>query len=471
LHDAISVYQEAIRVTPPCSAIHNNLGNLWLRLGRIDEALGAYRTALAIDPDHPAVRSNYLFSLLYKRGLRRTDILREHRVWGRRHAASSFEQYDNLKQPGRRLRVGYLSSGFYLHPKYFLIRPIIATHDRRRFVVFCYSNSPRKDEFSQSFQRFCDHWRNIYGRNDVECAGLIRRDKIDILVDLDGHFGGNRLPVFAMRPAPVQVSLPGYPYTTGVEAIQYRLTDDIIDPPGAGDGEYVEELIRLPGSFACYRPARSCPPVASVPAISNGYVTFACFNARQKYSDGLLGMWATILKSVPRSRLLLHHAFNGQPTVTSEFRRPIVEVLRREGISSRRIEMIGGLPLEEHFETYSHADIMLDTYPYNGMTTTFESLWMGVPVVTLFGRAHLSRVGLSLLTRAGLTEWVCSTPSQYVRTAIRLGSDVAELTNLRSTLRNRVNRTPPFDAHAHTREVEFAYRLMWHRWCHGATPS
>ncbi len=464
LTEAVAAYRLAARQLPPCAALHNNIANLCLRLGHLEEALREFRTALTIASDHPSIRSNYLFSLLYQEAAPFSVLFREHLEWGRRHASQISREHRNTPEPERRLRIGYVSSSFRFHPKHFLIRPLLAAHDRRCFTVFCYSNAP-PDRCTPSFRRASDEWLDIRGFTDDECAQRIARDRIDVLLDLDGHFGGNRLGVFALRPAPVQVSLPGYPFTTGVDAIGYRLTDDIVDPPDAPRSEYVEELVRLPGGFACYGPPRSAPTVTPPPALRNGYVTFACFNARQKYSNATLAAWAAILREAPGSRLLLHHAFNGQAEVTDEFRRPVLDVMRREGISGRRIEMIGGLSFQDHLAVYGRGDIMLDTYPYNGMTTTFESLWMGVPVVTLSGRSPASRVGASLLTRAGLPECVCTTADQYHRAAIRLASDLAKLIELRRTLRLRVRHTPAFNANAHSREVEDAYRRLWRRWC------
>jgi predicted O-linked N-acetylglucosamine transferase (SPINDLY family) len=469
LRDAISVYRFAISNLPPSAALHNNVANLWLRLGRLDDALREYRAALEIDPGSPAIYSNFLFSLLYKNGIRRSDLLRNHLEWSRRYGNFAPGPHSNRRDPERRLRVGYVSSGFCFHPKYFLIYPLIAAHDRRSLSVFCYSNSPRNDRCTLSFRRAADYWRDIQTISDGDCARLIRRDRIDILVDLDGHFGGNRLRVFAMRPAPVQVSLPGYPYTTGLDAISYRLTDDLLDPPGRTERDYVEELVRVPGAFACYGAPRPCPAVAPSPSLRNGYVTFACFNARQKCSDDLLAEWAAILRAVPRSRLLLHHAYNGQAEVTAEFRRPVVEVMRSQGVSPARIEMTGGLSLQDHLKAYARADVMLDTYPYNGMTTTFESLWMGVPVVTRTGKAPQSRVGGAILARAGLAEYVCATSARYRSAAVRLANDVAKRDELRRSLRKRVRAA--FDPEAHARDVEGAFRAIWRRWAGSPTPS
>jgi predicted O-linked N-acetylglucosamine transferase (SPINDLY family) len=303
---------------------------------------------------------------------------------------------------------------------------------------------------------------------DAEAADLIRADEIDVLVDLAGHSNGNRLMVFARKPAPVQVTYLGYPGTTGLSAIDYRITDAFADPPGMTEGHHSEKLIRLAGCAWCYGPDSQNVPSES-PATQSGVVTFGCFNNLAKVNDRTLGLWARILDAVPGSRLLLKSI----GFLSMDARRRVRESLcSQSGIGEERLDIRGPEDSHEsHLALYREMDIALDTFPYHGTTTTCEALWMGVPVVTLAGRTHVSRVGVSLLTNVGLPELIAESEDDYVRMAVELARDVERLVSYRSNLRDGMLGSQLLDAPSFAREIEGAFRQMWTSWCETSLDS
>jgi predicted O-linked N-acetylglucosamine transferase (SPINDLY family) len=317
-------------------------------------------------------------------------------------------------------------------------------------------------------QRLVPHWREIFRRPDVEVDDLIRQDKIDILVDLGGHTGGNRLTLFARKPAPVQVTWLGYPDRTGLRAIDYRFTDALANPPGITDDPGSEELIRLSPCAWLFRPPSEAPPVSTLPALTSDQITFGCFNTQFKINDPLIEIWSEILRAVPNSRLLLKNRGLRDPSTRESVR----SRLQAAGIPSERIELAAITPdITGHLAFYSRVDIALDTFPYHGTATTCEAMWMGVPVITLAGQMPASRVGVSLLTNVGLPELVAHSPAEYRQRAVTLAGDLPRLTELRQTMRSRMESSALMDAPRFARNIEAAYREMWRRWCNPSTNS
>jgi predicted O-linked N-acetylglucosamine transferase (SPINDLY family) len=357
------------------------------------------------------------------------------------------------------LRIGYVSADFRRHSVGHFLLPLLEHHDRQFGEVFCYCNLHVRDDFTERMKRNCGHWRNIFGLSDQEAASLVRSDAIDVLVDLSGHTAGNRLKLFALKPAPVQVTYLGYPNTTGMTALDYRLTDALADPPGMNDELNVEKLWRLPGCAWCYDPAEKGPDIQPR---ENGPITFGCFNAFAKINELLVAIWAKLLERVPGSRLLVKSA--GAGAVSAKGR--LLEQFAKHGITGERIELLGWIADSMgHLNLYGRVDVALDCYPYHGTTTTCEALWMGVPVVSLAGRTHVSRVGVSLLGNVGVPELIAQTPPQYVQIATELGGDLPRLRELRRTLRGRMKQSPLMDAPRFARNIESAYRQMWRNWC------
>jgi len=404
--------------------------------------------------------SSHLFNRLYDPNSRPADFLREAREWAILHAESAMpaRARHTTDGTGRRLRIGYLSKDFARHSVAYFVEPVIARHDRSRFEIFCYSNNPKPDAVTERMERRAEHWRDIAFVSDEEAFRQISADGIDILVELSGHTVGNRLQLLARKPAPVQISYLGYPATTGLRAIDFRIVDNITDPSGRADSEHTETLLRLPGCFLTYLPAPDPPAVIRPPVTDRGYVTFGSFNNPVKVNEEVVAAWAKILHAVPHSRLLLKGLAFCSTAAVERFR----EMFAAQGIANERLDLIAWHPeVTEHLELYGQIDIALDPFPYNGTTTTCEALWMGVPVMTLAGDRHSARVGASLLAAVGLDELVSSNRDDYVAGAVRLAADPARLAALRASLRGRMRSSPLLDAKSFTRNLETAYDTIW----------
>jgi protein O-GlcNAc transferase len=459
---AISVLTRAIELEPNHVGAHNKMGFAQLSAGRIDDAVASFRRALALAPDRAAMHSNLLLTMMYLPALEAPTLLAEHRAWADRHAsplARHIAPHKNDRNPDRPLRIAYLSGDFRRHSVAHFLLPILQNHKHEEFSIFCYSYVASPDEITERMKACCDGWRVIAGMADQAVADLIRADQIDVLVDLSGHSARNRLLVMARKPAPVQVTYLGYPNTTGLAAIDYRLTDAIADPPGMTDAINVEKLWRLPGCAWCYQPLEEMPEIAPR---ESGPITFGSFNALPKINADLLDLWAELLSAVPDSRLLLKSA-GAAATSSQQYLR---EYLTRREIAADRVEMLGRIrESRKHLEVYHRVDVALDTFPYNGTTTTCDALHMGVPVVTLAGQTHVSRVGASLLTSVGLTELIAVDRQQYIQIAAALAADSDRLAEYRRTLRARMNASPLMDGKRFAREIESAHRQMWRAWC------
>jgi protein O-GlcNAc transferase len=460
--EAMPLYHQAIRMRPDFPGAYNGLGNLSHDLGQLDEAIAVYRQSIELKPADADAHGNLLFSLNYHPNIDADQILAEHRAWADRHAhplMGNRVPHSNDRAPERRLRIGYVSPDFRRHSVGYFTIPLLEHHDHQIFEIFCYSNVLRPDNMTERMKRYCDAWRNIVGVADDAVANMVRSDGIDILVDLAGHTAGGRLLIFARKPAPIQLTYLGYPNTTGMMAMDYRLTDALADPPGLTDHLNIEKLWRLPTCAWCYGPLEDAPDIRPR---ADGPITFGSFNAFAKINPKLTAIWAKLLNLVPESRLLLKSAGAGE----ASSRRRLTDQLAAHGISGERIEMIGRIADPRgHLQSYHRVDVALDTYPYHGTTTSCEAMWMGVPVITIAGQAHISRVGVSLLSNVGLPELIAQSPEEYVSIAADLARDLPRLTELRRTLRSRMRASPLMDARRFARNLEAAYRQMWRNWC------
>jgi protein O-GlcNAc transferase len=465
LDEAVDCYRRALALKPNSFQAHNSLGIALGEMGQVDEAIASYRRALAIKPDCATAHSNILLTMLYQPTFNAGGLLAESRDWDRRHAQAlerSIVPAANECDPERRLRVGYVSPDLRDHCVGRYLLPLLAAHDRGAVEVFCYAQVPHPDEVTAKVRALADQWRSTVGLTDQQLADVIRQDGIDILVDLAGHTANNRLLVFARRPAPVQINYMGYPATTGLAAMDYRFTDALADPVGGDvDSFYAEKLIRLPQSTWCCPEPENAPPVTNLSAVRTGRVMFGSFNNFAKVNEPLLKLWAKILQATPSSRLLL----KAKGLASEAVRKWVREVMSQNGIESDRIELSSFVSAADHLARYGQVDIALDTYPYHGTTTTCEALWMGVPVVSLAGENHVSRVGVSLLTNVGRPELVARTPAEYVKIAAGLAADLPRLAEIRSTLRERMRQSPLMDARRFACDVEEAYRNIWRKWC------
>ncbi len=417
LDEAIAAYRRAIALKPGLAVAHNNLAGIFKDQGRLDMALGGFRRALELKPDFSEAASNILFTVLYHPDFDAQAILAEHRDWSRRHAeplAAEIRPHHNDRSPDRKLRVGFVSPDFCDHPVGQSLLPLFTHRDRHQTEVVCYSDVRVADPVTAKLQGLADQWHSTLGLSDPQVADRVRDGRIDILVDLTLHTANNRLLVFARKPAPVQVSMLAMPSTTGLATMDYRLTDPYLDPAGSSDADYTERSIRLPRCYWCYQPMEGSPPVGELPARKNGFVTFGCLNQFAKVSRPTLELWSTLLRSLPTSRLVLH-------SLPGSHRERMLQLFQDAGIAGERVEFTSRVPRPAYLERYHDLDLCLDPFPFNGAITTMDSLWMGVPVVTLAGRTGVGRSGVSILSNVGFPEWIAETPEQYVATSRYFG--------------------------------------------------
>ena len=458
--DAVVSHLRANAVRPNDAATFDALGAAYTELGNQAEAIASYRRSVALKPS-ASVHSNLLYTLHNDPGVTPEQLFAEHLEWARLHETplkAHWQPRANSRDPHRRLRVGYVSADFRRHPTPRFVEPLLARHDRDAFEVFCYSDVRQPDEVTARLTGLADVWRDTSRLDAAALAGLVRDDRIDLLVDLTGHTAGNRLPAFALKPAPVQVSCIGYVDTTGLAAMDYRITDALADPPGRSDRLSTERLVRLPGCAWCCRPEDGGLAVGPPPMARTGRITFGCLNRAIKITPPMLALWSQILSRVPGSTLLLS-AGGGEAA------NPALRARAEScGVPPGCLRLADRVPHGPYLARYHEIDVALDTFPFTGVTTTCDALWMGVPVVTLAGDRQSSRIGASLLTAAGLGDFIASTPEQYVELAVALACDMARLAELRAGLRGRLQASPVCDELAFCRHVEEAYRAMWAGW-------
>jgi predicted O-linked N-acetylglucosamine transferase (SPINDLY family) len=471
LAEAEEEIRKAIAVDPHNAMAHNTLGVLMLDQHFITAARAAMKRAADVNTiSAPTFFSNYCFASLYEPDLDNGEILAIHQEYGRRFAAAAPETtrpHAQVRDPERKLTLAYLSPDFRAHSVAYFFEALMEKHDRQRFKIVLYSNTSRKDTVTEGLKRVADVWVEALGLTDEALVARLREDQVDVLVDLGGHTSGNRMPVCARGVAPVQIEYLGYPDTSGVPALGYRISDGRADPEGVAERFCTEEIVRLPQCFHCYRPHGRAPEPAPAPHLAKGYVTFASFNVLPKVNDRLIAAWCEILKAVPRSRFYLKCKQLRDPSV----RRRILDDFERFSVDPERISMESFVPsVQEHLAQYALVDLALDTFPYNGTTTTCEALWMGVPVLTYAGQRHSARVGLSLMTAMGLAEqFVATSVDDYIARAVAWGRDPSMLADLRLQLRPRMAASPLRDEVGFTRTLEAVYRDLWRRWCAGPT--
>jgi predicted O-linked N-acetylglucosamine transferase (SPINDLY family) len=492
--DATSWYRIALKLNPRMANAHTALGAIHGAAGRLDEAIDEFRRALQIDANFPDTRSYLalaladsgcldealatyreaiarhpgdvnahsalLFSMPFAPGVGASDIVAEARAWNARHAHSLAARslpHKNERSSERRLRIGYVSPDFREHVLTLSTIPLLTNHDRERFEIFCYSSVEKPDACTDRIRGLADVFREVTALDDVALSKVIRQDRIDILVDLTMHMSGHRLLVFARRPAPVQLCWQAYPGTTGLETMDYRVSDALIDPLDASTDFYTEQTLRL-SSFWLYDPLTDEPGVSPLPALVEGRITFGSLNHFRKVNDGVLSLWTRVLEAVPRSRLLVS-APKGRA------RDHVCSILRGGGVEPDRIDFVDRCGRPEYLRRYCNIDIGLEVFPYNGHTTSLDALWMGVPVVALAGETVVARAGLSQAMRLGLPELIATSPDEYVRICSALAADLERLEELRRSLRDRMKRSVFMDGAGFTRELESAYRNIWRSYC------
>ncbi|MBF0357544.1 MAG: tetratricopeptide repeat protein [Magnetococcales bacterium] len=463
--ESVICFQKAISINSGIAKYYNNLGVVMKEQGSLPEAITSFQTAVSLQPDYPEAHSNLLFSMHYANN-NFHSIFNAHLLWNDHHAEylqTFICRHIKNQDLEKKLNIGFVSGDFREHSVSYFLKALFTSYNRDKLAFYCYSNSHKEDSVTAFQKKMVDGWRNITNADDQAVVEMIQGDGIDILVDLSGHSKNNRLPVFACKPAPLQVTWLGYPNTTGLTTMDYRFTDHIADPPGQSDRINVEKLIRLPDGFLCYQPQTVTPEVAPLPLKSNGYITFGSFNNLAKLTPHVVKIWSKILNSVPDSKLLIKN----RSLICPEVREKYLALFAAESIDvSRLILLKVDTSTFDHLSKYCRVDISLDTFPYNGTTTTCESLWMGVPTIVLRGDSHVSRVGASIMTHIGLEDLITENLDEYVEKASSLANDVCRLETLRTEMRSRIQNSPLCDGEGFSENIEMAFRSTWREWCH-----
>lgn len=458
---ALPHLQRAVAIAPHFAAAHQNLGTALFRQGRISDAVGSFRNAIAGDPCLAPAYAGLGRCLDFLPEVGYGLIAETARRWSRLvPRPAKPPACANLPIADRRLRVGYVSADFRQHAVAIFLESVLAAHDRSAVEAICYSNTPEDDATTARLKTLTAGWRSIVALDDDAAAALIRSDRIDILIDLSGHTEGERLAVFARKPAPVQCTWLGYWATTGLPEIDYIIADRFVVPADHED-HYSEKPFRLPDSYLCFTPPALPVAVNDLPALRNGFITFGSCNNVLKINKRVVALWSELLRGIPGSRLVLRAAFLTVAAVREEIGRQFADA----GIAADHLDLRAGTDRAGMLATYHDIDIALDPFPYGGGTTTAEALWMGVPVVSLRGDRFSGRVGESILTAVGLPGLVAADPSAYMAIAASLAAALPHLAALRGGLRAMVAGSPLCDAARFTRHLEEAYRAMWRNWC------
>ncbi|KPA16250.1 O-linked N-acetylglucosamine transferase, SPINDLY family [Candidatus Magnetomorum sp. HK-1] len=452
LENARTAYMESLKIKSDQPLVYHNLGNLLLKQGDVQGAIMSSSIARKLSPDDPAIQSNYLFSLNYSTEHSPQATLDEHLNWGAQYGNNGL--LDVEFKSSKRIHVGYVSPDFRNHSVAHFMQAILAHHDSQKFHIFCYSNVKKLDHMTKRLQNLCSSWRDIFDLNDDDVVRQIKADGIHILVDLAGHSSNNRLMVFAKKPAPIQITYLGYPNTSGLTQISYRFVDQYSDPD-LKQYSGSEKRLYLPQGFLCYYPPDKAPSISTNPPLKT--VTFGSFNNLPKVNLKVIELWANILKAVPESRLFLKTKGFNDIIIRDKY----MEFFQQKGINKSRIQLMGNVSNEiEHLAMYKEIDIALDTFPYNGTTTTCEALWMGVPVITLAGKYHAARVGVSLLTQLGRQDWIAKDCADYIRKAIYLANHPEERSIIRQNLRSWLTKSDLCQGKSFVRSLESAYQFL-----------
>jgi predicted O-linked N-acetylglucosamine transferase (SPINDLY family) len=462
LEEAETCYRSILRTHPDNAGAITNLGHILLSLGRSDEAEACFRKALLANPDHAPLHSNLLYFLLLSSTADKKSIFSEHAGFGEQfepRLRGHWPEHTQSRDPERCLQIGFVSADLYNHAVASFVEPVL-THlsDCPHLSLHAYYSHVINDPVTQRLRGRFAHWNPVYDMSDAELAEKIRADGIDILIDLSGHTAGNRLLTFARKPAPVQASWVGYPGTTGMHAIDYYLGDRFFLPPGQFEGQFTEKIVYLPAN-APYLPIKNAPPVNALPALSNSHTTFGSFNRSNKLSREVIALWSQLLRALPNSRMLL----GGMPRTSSND--TLVVWFAEEGIERSRLDFYPRSDMGSYLRLHQQVDICLDTFPYNGGTTTLHALWMGVPTLTLAGSTAAGRSGASILGHAGLESFVAHDATDFMKKGLFWAGNLAELSDIRAGLRERFAKSARGQPAVVTAGVERALRMMWQRWC------
>ncbi len=472
LGDAIASFRKAISFRPDFAAAHSQLGSALAQMGRNGEAVAAHRRALSLSLDSAEgqstlLHSNFLFHLSHDPGLAPEEVFAAHRAFAERFEAplrGRWPQHRNLPDPGRMLRVGFVSGDLRAHAVSSFIEPLWAAFDAKQVEIWAYSNHRLEDEVTLRLKGLAHQWRKVVDTSDEDLADRIRQDGIDILFDMSGHSAGHRLLAFARKPAPIQVSWIGNPNTTGLKAMDYYLADRFSAPPGLLDSLFTEKIVRLP-AWAPFRSLDESPAVNDLPALESGVLTFGSFNRGDKLAQEVVALWSRVLNAVPGSRMRLGSSSDASRTEN------LAEQFARHGVDRGRLVFHPRASMTEYLALHHHVDLILDTFPFSGFTVSCHAAWMGVPVLTLAGNTMSSRLGVSIDSSIGLPEFITESEDAFVAQAVQWSRRLPELAALRASLRSRLLASPLCQTQAFARSLEHALRIMWQRWCERKPPE
>lgn len=460
MQSAIQEFEQVLVSNPQFGLAYNNLGNVARDLGQPELAIEFFRRTLELDPSQNKLHSNLLFAMLVVPSYSQDEIFSEHLRFAEQFETPLkpfWQAHDNLRDKHKRLKVGYVSGDFRSHAVAYFIEPVLATHDKSQVEIFCYYNNHQNDDVTRRFAAFSDHWISCGGWSDDTLAARIREDGIDILIDLSGHTRHNRLLTFARKPAPIQITWIGYPATTGLSAMDYRITDRHYDPEGMTERYHSEALLRLPMA-GLFKPEAIRPPINALPALTKGVFTFACLNNLAKIREENIALWAQILFALPHARLMLGNV--------DDLAKPrLVDIFAKYGIGEERLDMHQKMPLGDFLALHHQIDLALDPFPYTGGTTTLHALSMGVPVITLAGNSPVSRCGAGIMGNVGLPEFIAASPEEYVKLAIAFASNLSKLDQVRQSLRAGNAIQSESEKSSFTHHLEQVLRQVWGKWC------
>jgi predicted O-linked N-acetylglucosamine transferase (SPINDLY family) len=460
LQSAIQEFEQVLASDPDYALAYINLGNVARELGQPELAIEYFRKILERDPRQDRLHSNLLFAMLMVPGYSQDEIFAEHLRFAAQFEAplrACWPTHDNPRDKHKRLKVGYVSGDFRNHAVAYFIEPVLAKHDKSQVEIFCYYNNHQDDDLTRRFAALSDHWVLCNGLSDEELAARIRQDGIDILIDLSGHTRHNRLMTFARKPAPIQITWIGYPATTGLAAMDYRITDANYDPEGMTERYHTETLLRLPMA-GLFKPVANRPPINALPALTQGVFTFACLNNLAKITEENIALWSQILSALPHARLMLGNV--------DDLARPrLVDLFAKYGIGEERLVLHQKMALGDFLALHQQIDLALDPFPYPGGTTSLHALSMGVPVITLAGDSPVSLCGAGIMRNAGLPEFITTSPQEYMQRAIAFASDLPRLEQIRQSLKGGNSIQSASDKSNFTRQLELVLRQVWEKWC------
>ncbi len=466
--EATACYRAALRIQPDLPSALNGLGCTLKEQGRLGEAVECFEKAVEADPTLAFIRSNLLFIRHYETGVTPRRLAELHREFDELHAAplvGTWRPHRNARDPDRRLRLGFVSPDLHQHPVAILLIRVLENLDREACEVICYGHHALGDKVTARFRETADRFFDGFGYNDEQLAEQIREDGVDILFDLAGHTGQNRLLIFARKPAPVQITWIGYEGTTGLSAMDYLLADRYVLPEGT-ESFYRERVVRMPEGYVCYDPPTAAPPVGGLPAEQNGYVTFGSFNNLIKIRPEVVRLWAEILRRLPTSRLILKYKGFSDEAVQRQF----LDAFAEQDVAAERLTLLPPSSYAEYLAAYQQVDIALDTRPFSGSATTCDALWMGVPVLTWPGETFASRHTFSHLSNIGLVETIADSRENYIERALSLAGDLPRLADLRSGLRDRMAASPLCDGKRFADNLMSLVRQLWRQWCTQPSP-